>query len=305
MARIGFIGLGNMGGPMVANLLKAGHAVRCFDLNPTALDAAVAAGGVQAKDVADAVGDAEFVVTMLPAGAHVRAVWTGADGIIEALRGRNDGPLLMDCSTIDVDTARAVTAAAEQAGLDALDAPVSGGVGGAVAGTLTFMVGGTEEAFARGKPVLADMGKSIVHTGAAGAGQAVKICNNMILAISMTGVAEAFALGQKLGVDPQKIYDVVSVSTGRCWALNDYCPEPGIVAGAPSSKDYAPGFTAALMLKDLKLSQDAATAVDAPTALGALATRLMQRVVDAGESAKDFSVLRRWLGKQSRADVVK
>jgi 3-hydroxyisobutyrate dehydrogenase len=304
MARIGFIGLGNMGGPMVLNLLKAGHTVRAFDLNPAALQAATDAGAIQASSVADAVGDAEFVVTMLPAGQHVRAVWTGPDGVIEALRGRNDGPLLMDCSTIDVETARAVTKAAEDAGLDALDAPVSGGVGGAVAGTLTFMVGGTPEAFARGKPVLENMGKSIVHTGAAGAGQAVKICNNMILAISMTGVAEAFALGAKLGVDPQKIYDVVSVSTGRCWALNDYCPEPGIVATAPSSKDYAAGFTAALMLKDLKLSQDAAAAVNAPTGLGAMVTKLFQRAVDAGESAKDFSVIRRWLGKQDRKDVL-
>ncbi|MSP04162.1 MAG: 3-hydroxyisobutyrate dehydrogenase [Acetobacteraceae bacterium] len=304
MARIGFIGLGNMGSPMVLNLLKAGHVVRAFDLNPAALEASIAGGAVQAPSIADAVADAEFVVTMLPAGEHVRAVWTGADGIIEALRGRNQGPLLMDCSTIDVTSARAVTKAAEDAGLDALDAPVSGGVGGAVAGTLTFMVGGTPEAFARGRPVLADMGKSIVHTGAAGAGQAVKICNNMILAISMTGVAEGFALGVKLGVDPQKIYDVVSVSTGRCWALNDYCPEPGIVLGAPSSKDYVAGFTAALMLKDLKLSQDAAASVDAPTGLGAAATKLFQRTVDAGESAKDFSVIRRWLSKQGRKDVV-
>jgi len=304
MARIGFIGLGNMGGPMVLNLVKAGHTVRAFDLNPTALDAAVAGGAIKASGVAEAVADAEFVVTMLPAGQHVRAVWTGPDGIIEALRGRNDGPLLIDASTIDVATARDVTKAAEEAGLDALDAPVSGGVGGAAAGTLTFMVGGTPEAFARGKPVLEGMGKSIIHTGASGAGQAVKICNNMILAITMTGVAEGFELGRKLGVDPQKIYDVVSVSTGRSWALNDYCPEPGIVAGAPSSKDYAAGFTAALMLKDLKLSQDAAAAVDAPTGLGAMATRFYQRAVDAGEAAKDFSVIRRWLGKQGRKDVV-
>jgi len=304
MARIGFIGLGNMGGPMVANLVKAGHQVRAFDLNPAALDAAAANGATKAANVADAVGDAEFVVTMLPAGQHVREVWTGANGIIDALRGRNDGPLLIDASTIDVATARAVTKAAEDAGLDALDAPVSGGVGGAVAGTLTFMVGGTPEAFARGKPILEGMGKSIIHTGAAGAGQAVKICNNMILAISMAGVAEGFELGRKLGVDPQKIYDVVSVSTGRCWALNDYCPEPGIVATAPSSKDYTAGFTAALMLKDLKLSQDAAAAVNAPTGLGALVTKLYQRAVDAGEAAKDFSVIRRWLGKQDRKDVV-
>jgi 3-hydroxyisobutyrate dehydrogenase len=304
MARIGFIGLGNMGGPMVLNLVKAGHAVRAFDLNATALDAAVTGGAIRASGVADAVADAEFVVTMLPAGQHVNAVWTGPDGIIESLRGRNQGPLLIDASTIDVATARAVTKAAEDAGLDALDAPVSGGVGGAVAGTLTFMVGGTPEAFARGKPVLENMGKSIIHTGASGAGQAVKICNNMILAITITGVAEGFELGRKLGVDPQKIYDVVSVSTGRSWALNDYCPEPGIVPGAPSSKDYAAGFTAALMLKDLKLSQDAAAAVDAPTGLGAAATKLYQRAVDAGEAAKDFSVIRRWLGKQTRKDVL-
>jgi len=305
MARIGFIGLGNMGGPMVANLLKAGHQVRAFDLNPAALDAAVAGGALRAGSTAEAVADAEFVVTMLPAGEHVRAVWTGKDGIIESLRGRNQGPLLIDSSTIDVATARAVAAAAEAAGLDALDAPVSGGVGGAVAGTLTFMVGGTAEAFARGKPVLEAMGRSIIHTGAAGAGQAVKICNNMILAISMTGVAEAFVLGAKLGIDPRKIYDVVSVSTGRCWALNDYCPEPGIVPGAPSSRDYAPGFTAALMLKDLKLARDAAVETDTPSVLGAEVVKLFQRTVDAGEAGKDFSVIRRWLATQSRKDLVR
>ena len=304
MARIGFIGLGNMGGPMVANLLKAGHTVRGFDLSPVALEKLASNGGVVAASVADAVGDAEFVITMLPAGEHVHEVWLGAGGILDALRGRNQGPLLIDSSTIDVETARAVTAAAEKAGLDALDAPVSGGVGGAVAGTLTFMIGGTPEAFARGEAVLKNMGRSIVHTGAAGAGQAVKICNNMILAISMTGVAEAFSLGQKLGVDPQKVYDVVSVSTGRCWALNDYCPEPGLVPAAPSSKDYVAGFTAALMLKDLKLAQAAAAATGAPTPLGAHVVKLFQAAVDAGEGPKDFSVIRRWLGKQARETVV-
>jgi len=299
---IGFLGLGNMGGPMARNLLKAGHSLTVFDPFPQAVAALVEAGAsAAASPAAVAQAKVEAIVTMLPSAAHVKQVYQGKDGLLAHI---GQGVLLIDSSTIDPHSAREVAAAARKQGNPMLDAPVSGGTGGAAAGTLTFMVGGTPEAFARGKPVLEGMGKSIIHTGASGAGQAVKICNNMILAITITGVAEGFELGRKLGVDPQKIYDVVSVSTGRSWALNDYCPEPGIVAGAPSSKDYAAGFTAALMLKDLKLSQDAAAAVDAPTGLGAMATRFYQRAVDAGEAAKDFSVIRRWLGKQGRKDVV-
>ena len=298
--KIAFIGLGNMGGPMAANLLKAGHQVAGFDLSAEAM---AAFAGTRAGSVAEAIKGAEVVVTMLPAGQHVRAVCLGDGGIIAALRG--SGALLIDSSTIDVATTREVAAAAEAAGLAMLDAPVSGGVGGAVAGTLTFMVGGTPEGFARAEPVLRAMGKNIVHAGAAGAGQAAKICNNMMLAISMLGVSEAFVLADRLGLDRQKLFDISSTATGQCWALTNYCPAPGPVPNAPSNRDYAPGFAAALMLKDLKLSQAAAGAAGAATPLGAHATALYQHAVDAGEGGRDFSVVFRMLAAAARDELVK
>jgi 3-hydroxyisobutyrate dehydrogenase len=298
MAKIGFIGLGNMGGPMAANLVKAGHTVTGFDLSPPAMMALTQAGGHVAASAADAVKGAEVVVTMLPAGEHVRHVYLNQGGLIDVTKGQK--PLLIDCSTIDVESARTVEAEASKAGLAMLDAPVSGGTAGAQNGTLTFMVGGSDEAFARGKPILEAMGKNIFHAGAPGAGQAVKICNNMMLAINMVGVAEGFILAEKLGLDWQKLHAICSTATSNSWALANYCPAPGVVPTAPSSKDYAPGFMAQLMVKDVKLSQAAADAAGSPTPLAAQALSFYQAVVDAGDGTKDFSVVFRWLAGQAR-----
>jgi 3-hydroxyisobutyrate dehydrogenase len=299
--RIALIGLGNMGLPMAANLLKAGHMVVGHDVMRTPMDAHAAKGGAVAGSVAGAVAGAEVVVTMLPAGRHVADVYLGANGVLASVAGGR--PLLIDSSTIDVATARRVAAEAAKRGMEMLDAPVSGGVGGAIAGTLTFMCGGTEAAFARAKPVLQAMGKNIFHAGASGAGQTVKMCNNMMLAVAMFGVAEAFVLADRLGLDRQKLYDIVSTATGRSWALTDYCPAPGPVPSAPSNRDYAGGFMASLMLKDLTLAKDAAESVDAPTPLGAHAQRLYQAVDETGEGARDFSVVFRWLSGRKRGEV--
>jgi 3-hydroxyisobutyrate dehydrogenase len=297
MAKIGFIGLGNMGAPMAANLVKAGYDVAGIDLSPKALQNFAASGGRAAGRPAEAAQGATAVISMLPAGQHVRALWVD-DGLINALRGTE--ALLIDCSTIDVESARAVSAAAAAAGLDMLDAPVSGGVGGAKAGTLTFMVGGSEAAFARGEPILRAMGKNIVRAGDAGAGQAAKLCNNMILGASMIAVSEGFLLGQKLGLDVQKLFAILSSATSSCWSMTSYCPAPGPVPSAPSNRDYEAGFAAKLMLKDLLLAQDAANSCGAATPLGQHATELYQQMVDAGEGGRDFSVAYPWLEKQSR-----
>jgi 3-hydroxyisobutyrate dehydrogenase len=298
MAIVGFIGLGNMGGPMAANLLKAGHIVTGFDLSPAALEALAKAGGVIAETAADAVAGASVVLTMLPAGEHVRQVYLHQGGLIDLVK--EAGPLLIDCSTIDVESARTVTATAETAGLAMLDAPVSGGTAGARDGTLTFMVGGTDEAFARGKSVLEAMGKNIFHAGGPGAGQAVKICNNMMLAINMVGVSEGFLLARKLGLDWNKLHQICATATANSWALSNYCPAPGPVPAAPSNRDYAPGFAAALMVKDVKLSQAAAEATGSPTPLAAMALGLYEQVVEAGDGGKDFSVVFRLLAGQAR-----
>ncbi|MBW4091166.1 MAG: 3-hydroxyisobutyrate dehydrogenase [Proteobacteria bacterium] len=300
MATIGFIGLGNMGGPMAANLLKAGHRVTGYDLNYAALAALAAAGGRTAASAAEAVRGAEVIITMLPAGQQVRDVWLHQGGLIAAAVAEGK-PLLIDCSTIDVASAREVAQAAEAAGLEMLDAPVSGGTVGAAAGTLTFMVGGSDAAFARAQAVLRGMGKTIVQAGGPGAGQAAKICNNMMLAITMIGVSEGFLLGEKLGLDRDKLWAITSAATAQSWALSNYCPAPGPVPGAPSNRDYAPGFMAALMLKDVKLSQAAAEATGSPTPLGAQAAALYQKLVDAGDGARDFSAIYRWLAAQDRA----
>ncbi len=292
MATIGFIGLGNMGLPMAQNLLKAGHKVQGFDVGKTQIDALAVSGGNAAASVKAAVSGAEVVVTMLPAGQHVRDVYTGADGVLSAA-GSNT--LLIDSSTIDVESARAVAAAAEKKGLAMLDAPVSGGTGGAQAGTLTFMVGGSDAGFERAKPILEKMGKTIVHAGGAGNGQAAKICNNMILGISMIAVSEAFVLAEKLGLDAQKLFDISSKSSGQCWSMTTYCPAPGIVPSSPANRDYKAGFTAAMMLKDLKLAQDAAKAAHAKTPLGADAESIYASYVDSGEGARDFSGVIRFI----------
>ena len=292
MATIGFIGLGNMGGPMAANLLKAQHRVTGYDVVAKALAALADAGGHVAGGVPDAVANADIVVTMLPAGPQVRAVYLGPDGIIARAK---PGALLIDCSTIDVESARAVSAAAAEKGLQMLDAPVSGGVIGAEAGSLTFMVGGETGAFARAEPVLQAMGKTIVHAGPSGAGQTAKICNNMMLAASMIGVCEGFALAERLGLPAQTLFDICSKSTSQCWAMTGYCPVPGPVPTAPSNRGYAAGFTAANMLKDLRLAQQAAGMSGAATPLGAMAANLYQLFVDGGAGGLDFSGIMEFL----------
>jgi 3-hydroxyisobutyrate dehydrogenase len=277
---------------MARNLLKAGHRVAGFDVSKTGVDALVKDGGVGAASAAQACADAEVVITMLPAGQHVRAVYSGEGGVIAAAK---PGTLLIDSSTIDVDSARAVASAAAARGLPMIDAPVSGGVGGAQGGTLTFMVGGPDAAFVQAKPILETMGKNIVHAGGAGNGQAAKICNNMILGISMIAVSEAFVLAEKIGLDAQKLFDIASKASGQCWSLTSYCPVPGPVPAAPSNRDYQAGFTAAMMLKDLKLAQEAARTAEAVTPLGAEAAALYALYAAQGKGAEDFSGIVRFL----------
>jgi 3-hydroxyisobutyrate dehydrogenase len=286
MANIGFIGLGNMGGPMAQNLLKAGYSVKGFDLVDTAVGQFVDAGGTAAESSAAAATDVDAVVTMLPAGKHARLVYMGEGGVIEAAA---PDTLMIDSSTIDVVTARDVALAATAGGHAMVDAPVSGGVGGAEAGTLTFMVGGEDAAFARAKPILDCMGKNIVHAGGAGNGQAAKICNNMMLGAEMIVTCEAFVLAEKLGLDAQKLFDISSTASGQSWSLTTYCPVPGPVSTSPANRDYQAGFTAAMMLKDLLLAQEAAEEVGAATPIGAEAAALYRAFCDAGEAETDFS----------------
>jgi 3-hydroxyisobutyrate dehydrogenase len=294
MATIGIIGLGTMGAPMAANLVKAGHRVSGFDVVAGRAEALAAKGGRAATTAAEAAAAGEIVITMLPAGPDVRAVYLGDGGVLAHARR---GALLVDCSTIDVETARAVAAAAADARFDMLDAPVSGGVIGAETASLTFMVGGAAEAFDRGRPVLAAMGRTIVHAGPAGNGQAAKICNNMILGVSMIAVCEAFSLAERLGLAAQTLFEISAKSSGQCWALTSYCPVPGPVPASPANRDYAPGFTAAMMLKDLRLAQQAAGASAAPTPLGAAAANLYQLFVDEGAGGLDFSAIYRFIRK--------
>ncbi len=294
MAVVAFIGLGNMGGPMAANLVKAGHQVTGYDLLPQNADAAKADGVVIARSGRDAVADAEIVVTMLPAGKHVIGVWT------DVLVAARPGTLFIDSSTIDVDSARKAHAMAAAAGMGSVDAQVSGGTGGAKGATLTFMCGGADEAFGRARPVLEQMGRKVVHCGGDGAGQAAKICNNMILGISMIGVSEAFVLAEKLGLSHQALFDVASTASGQCWSLTTYCPVPGPVPTSPANNGYNPGFAAALMLKDLKLSQDAATATGAATPLGQHAATIYETFEAAGFGGKDFSGIVEYLRHQKR-----
>jgi 3-hydroxyisobutyrate dehydrogenase len=292
MAKVGFIGLGNMGLPMAENLIKMGHAVSGFDVNEDAGARLAAGGGTKVQSIAEVCTDAEAVITMLPAGEHVREVYLGEGGVLAAVA---PGTLLIDSSTIDVETARRVAQAAQAKGLAMVDAPVSGGVAGAQAATLTFMVGGEDDAFERARPLLEGMGKTIVHAGGAGNGQAAKICNNMILGASMIVVAEAFLLAEKLGLDAQKLFDISSKSSGQCWSMTSYCPVPGLVPTSPANRDYKAGFTAAMMLKDLKLAQAAARATRATTPLGAGAAAVYERFVDSGDGGVDFSGIFRYL----------
>jgi 3-hydroxyisobutyrate dehydrogenase len=293
MSNIGFIGLGNMGAPMAANLVKSGGSVLGFDVVAAARDAA---GGDGVQIVANAqstVENADVVITMLPSGEHVLAVWN------EIAPHARQGTLFIDCSTIDVASARKAHTLAASYGIATLDAPVSGGVGGARAATLTFMVGGSHHAFAHGKPVLERMGKRIVHCGEAGNGQVAKICNNMILGASMIAVSEAFVLGEKLGLSPQALFDVASASSGQCWSLTSYCPVPGPVPTSPANHGYKPGFAAALMLKDLKLANEAANSVHVATALGAHAAQIYERFAQEGHSGDDFSAIINLVRRQS------
>ncbi len=279
--KIGFIGLGNMGAPMAANLVAAGHEVTGFDTMDVAVD-----GVAKAASAAEAATGADVVITMLPNGAILRTV------AAEVIPAMTTGAALVDCSTVDVDSARAVAADAEDAGLMAVDAPVSGGIGGAAAGTLTFMAGGSDAGFAKAEPLFDIMGQKAVHCGASGSGQAAKICNNMILGITMIGTCEAFALADKLGLDRQKMFDVVSTSSGYSWTMNAYCPAPGVGPQSPADNNYQPGFAADLMLKDLRLSQQAAESADADTPMGALAQALYATFVEEEDGAgRDFSAM--------------
>ena len=284
--KIAFIGLGNMGGGMAANLVKAGHSVNAFDLSADALDAAKANRCTPFTDAGEACTDVEAVVTMLPNGEIVKSVYEGS-----VIGKAPAGAVLLDCSTIDVATAKETTAAAENAGYAMVDAPVSGGIAAANGGTLTFMVGGSEEAFERAKPVLEAMGKAVIHAGDAGAGQTAKICNNMLLAITMIGTSEAMKMAEKLGLDPQKFYEISSQSSGYNWSLNAYTPLPGVGVESPADKDYQGGFATALMLKDLRLAMEAAENSDAPVPLGARAASLYEDFAGAGNGGLDFSAI--------------
>jgi 3-hydroxyisobutyrate dehydrogenase len=283
MANIAFVGLGNMGGPMAANLVKAGRKVIAFDLVEASRVQAKADGAGIADSAAGAVKGADIVITMLPAGKHVISVWS------DVVPSMTKGALIIDCSTIDVESAKAAHALAAKHGIASVDAPVSGGTGGAKGATLTFMCGGEEKAFSAAKPVLEQMGKKIVHCGGSGAGQAAKICNNMILGVSMIAVGEAFALAEKLGLSHQALFDVASTSSGQCWSLTTYCPVPGPVPTSPANNDYKPGFASALMLKDLTLAQDAANAAGAATPLGKHAQEIYKSFDSAGNGGVDFS----------------
>ena len=296
MARIAFIGLGNMGGGMAANLAKAGHDVRAFDLAQDALKRAVERGCLAAGSTTEAVEDAEAVVTMLPAGSHVRDVYESA-----VIGKAPASAILIDCSTIDVATAREEIEKARGAGYLMVDAPVSGGIAAAEAGTLTFMVGGTEEAFKRAEPFLAQMGKAVIHAGGPGSGQAAKICNNMLLGASMVATCESFVLAQKLGLDPQTFFDIASKASGQCWSMTSYCPVPGVGPETPADRDYEGGFATALMLKDLRLAMEAAQSVDAYTPMGAHAEELYTRFNDLGGARKDFSGIIRMIDDSWRA----
>lgn len=292
MTTLGFIGLGNMGGPMATNAVKAGFNVKVFDLSKEAISKACDAGANSSNSVADAVTGVDVVLTMLPAGGNVRSVYLEDGGVLDKVL---PGTLLIDSSTIDVTTAREVADEAHELGFDMVDAPVSGGVAAAQAGTLTFMVGGEDQAFVRAKPILDTMGQNIIHAGSSGSGQAAKICNNMLLGISMIGTCEAFALADKLGLDRQKLFDIASNASGQCWSLTSYCPVPGPVPAAPSNRDYQPGFAVAMMLKDLKLAQEAAHTSGASTPLGEQATALYGQMSADGHDGLDFSGIFKYL----------
>ena len=288
MNAIGFIGLGHMGHPMVRNLIKAGHLVKVYDVQPAAIASAVKDGATAAESISGLVKDVDIVITSVQTGQQVKDICHGDAGLFAQARV---GTLFIDCSSIDIESTNHLHQEAETYGINMLDAPVSGGVKGAETASLTFMVGGTEETFARALPILQAMGKKIVYAGRAGCGQAAKICNNLILGISMVGVCEGFNLAQKLGLDAKKFFEVSSNASGQCWAMTSYCPAPGVLENVPSSHEYQPGFTAKMMLKDLRLAFTAAESVDALIPLGEVTTELYEMFVKAGGGERDFSAM--------------
>lgn len=298
MARIGFVGLGHMGLPMAINLVKAGHSVTGFDLQPQTLEILIEAGGAAAKTIQQTAVNQEIIITMLQTGQQVRDVCLADNGLF-AMASPNT--VYIDCSSIDVQNSREIHHQATIKQLFVVDAPVSGGVAGASAATLTFMVGGQEQAFEQAKPILSAMGKKIIHTGAAGSGQAAKICNNMILGISMIAISEAFTLAEHLGLSPHKLFEVVTNSSGQCWAMSQYAPVPNVLPQVPANNNYQPGFTATMMLKDLHLSQNAADAVGIRTPLGARATALYEQFNEAGLGHLDFSAIIKIIAKEQVA----
>jgi len=286
MSKIGFIGLGHMGKPMVMNLLKYQHQVKVFDIVPQAVNSLVEQGAVAARSTVDAADGVDMLITMLQTGEQVKSICLGEEGVFARL---NSDALFIDSSSIAINDTMDVHSKADEMNLAMVDAPVSGGVKGAEAAALTIMVGGREQDYLRAKPILACLGNRVIHAGSAGKGQAAKICNNMLLGISMIAVSEAFNLGEKLGINPKKLFEICSHASGQCWSMTSYCPVPNVIDNVPSNNNYEPGFTAAMMLKDLKLSQNAAQFIDAPTQLGALAAEIYQTFVDQGHEGMDFS----------------
>lgn len=299
MAKIGFVGLGHMGLPMALDLIKADHVVTGFDLQPQALESLAMAGGLAAKTLQEAAINQDILITMLQTGQQLQEVCLGKNGLFANAKAK---ALYIDCSSIDVQSSRDLHHQANLQELIAVDAPVSGGVAGAEAATLTFMVGGSDEAFERAKPILAAMGKKIIHTGPAGSGQAAKICNNLILGISMIAVSEAFVLAEHLGLPAQKLFEVVSNSSGECWVVSKYIPVPGILPNVPANRGYQPGFTTAMMLKDLHLSQNSAKATSIETPMGKLAETLYQQFNDEGQANLDFSAIIQFIAKGQNPD---
>lgn len=295
MAKIGFIGLGNMGGPMASNLLKAQHEVKAFDIVQASLDALSAEGATSAASAAEAATDVDVLISMLPASVHVEGLYLGDDGVLNAVASNT---LIIDCSTIAPASARKVAEAAAAKGIAMIDAPVSGGVGGAVAGTLTFIVGGSADAFATAQPVLENMGKNIFHAGDSGAGQVAKICNNMLLSILMTGTSEALQLGVDNGLDPAVLSEIMRKSSGGNWALEVYNPYPGVMEGVPASNDYNGGFLVDLMIKDLGLAMESGLENGASTPMGSLARNLYINHRNDGYGRKDFSSIQQWFAKR-------
>lgn len=290
--RVAFVGLGRMGAPMALNLHRAGFAVTAYDLSATACEAFGREGGRVAGSRSEALADADVIVTMVNTGAHAAAIYDGPDGVIATAR---PGTLLIDCSTIDVDTSRRLAAAAEAAGLAMIDAPVSGSIKGAEAGTLTLMVGGSAPALERARPLLEVMGRNIFHAGPNGSGQAAKICNNMLIGVAMASASEALLLGEKLGLDRKTLHDIISVSSGQSWIMSNYCPLPGPVPTSPANRDYEPGFTTELMLKDMKLGQQAASSVGSAIPVASASIALYELLMCSGAARKDFSVVVRLL----------